>query len=445
MKNKVCLYINSKFGKDLFKKIGINRILNHNFNVYHASFEKIKNKKYLNFKSNNKNLSSYLLFFIQSFKLKDISSIYRYNVIRKDFKIMFFFLLTLFLKPIFFNPKFLSFLRNKIPINTSIDQILKKQQFKYVIIFCSIYGQDEYDLIKAARKNKIKSILVVDNWDNLATKITLVEKPDKLLVWGKEMIDCYEMCDYLHKKYVQKKIIGSPRFSFIKSKIPILNKNFHINKKNWEKKYNLNKIKKTILFIEHIRERDPLKILQILDHLVKINDLENEILIIYRPHPLRKNNIIDFKVLNGLKNVKVDKSIEKLLLKSQLRDLEDKDVPLINFLYSDSMIYCDGFISQISSALLDLTYLGKKGLLLSEGTPKKLFDRLLASQCFDYIHYKIFKKKVLNYKNAAESFKVYCKHLKKTKSIKSDSKKINYIIKDLDFDQFKKNLIKNIN
>ena len=73
MKNKVCLYINSKFGKDLFKKIGINRILNHNFNVYHASFEKIKNKKYLNFKSNNKNLSSYLLFFIQSFKLKDIS------------------------------------------------------------------------------------------------------------------------------------------------------------------------------------------------------------------------------------------------------------------------------------------------------------------------------------------------------------------------------------
>ena len=97
-------------------------------------------------------------------------------------------------------------------------------------------------------EKNIKSILVVDNWDNLASKIVLAEKPDKLLIWGKEMDDCYKMSEYLDKKRIQKQIIGSPRYAFIKSKINTLNKNY-LNKKNiWEKSIRFKKNRKLYCF-----------------------------------------------------------------------------------------------------------------------------------------------------------------------------------------------------
>ena len=92
------------------------------------------------------------------------------------------------------------------------------------------------------------------------------------------------------------------------------------------------------MFLESIRERDPLRILKLLDEQINKDNLSKKVLIIYRPHPLRKNNIINYKVLNSFKNVKVDKSVELLLKKSQSRDLEEKDVDIINFLYAESTI-----------------------------------------------------------------------------------------------------------
>lgn len=259
------------------------------------------------------------------------------------------------------------------------------------------------------------------------------------------MVDCYNSCDYVDKKKIKIKIIGSPRYSYIKSKMHSLNKNFYLNKKKWEKQYNLNKNKKIILFLECIREKNPLKILQLLNNQIILDKLEDEVLILYRPHPLRKNNLIDFDKLNSLKNVNIDKSVKNLLIKSQSKDLVDEDVSVKNFLYSDSVIFCDGFISQITSGLLDLIYFGKKGLLMSDGTPQKLFDNFEYSQCYQYIYSNSFKNKIINKNNITIKFRKFCKNLKKSKYLKTDSKKINYIIKDLKFEKIFNELKKNIN
>ena len=159
---------------------------------------------------------------------------------------------------------------------------------------------------------------------------------------------------------------------------------------------------------------------------------------------MRKNNIINYKVLNSFKNVKVDKSVELLLKKSQSRDLEEKDVDIINFLYAESTIYCDGFISQISSAILDLMYLGKEGLLMAVGTPQKLFDNLHWSQCFAYTYNHVFKNKLIKEDNIDVQLKKFINNLKNAKKIRSKSNQLNYIIKDLNYKDVIKKLLINI-
>lgn len=443
MKNRVGLYINSKFGEDIFYKIGLLKILNNKYDIKKISF-KNENKSKNSLEDSKKNFFSKLLFFMQSYKLRNISSVFRYNVIRKDLNIILNFIFVTIFYPIFFKSAFIEYLKKKIFINESIEKFLNKNKVDYILIFCSIYGLNEYNLIKSARKKNIKTILVVDNWDNLASKITLIEKPDKLLVWGKEMDDCYKISKYLDKRKIQKQIIGSPRYAFIKSQIKKINRNYLNKKLIFEKKYKTLKEQKIILFLESIRERDPLKILKLLDKQINKDNLSKQVLIIYRPHPLRKKNIIDYKLLNSFKNIKVDKSIELLLKKSQLRDLKDEDVNIINFLYAESVIYCDGFISQISSAILDLMYLGKEGLLMSRGTPQKLFDGLHWSQCFRHAYTNIFKNKIIKEDNIDLQLNQFVNNIKKSKKLKSKSAQINYIIEDLDYNDVVKKLLANI-
>ena len=45
MKNRVCLYINSKFGEDIFVKIGLTKILSNKYDVKQISFENIDKSK----------------------------------------------------------------------------------------------------------------------------------------------------------------------------------------------------------------------------------------------------------------------------------------------------------------------------------------------------------------------------------------------------------------
>ena len=89
---------------------------------------------------------------MQSYKLRNISSVYRYNVIRKDLNIIFNFIFVIIFYPIFFTTAFVKYLKKKILINESIEKFFNKNRFDYIVIFCSIYGLNEYNLIRSARK-----------------------------------------------------------------------------------------------------------------------------------------------------------------------------------------------------------------------------------------------------------------------------------------------------
>lgn len=104
------------------------KYLNKNFIINYANFERIKNKKSFIFKYKKKDYIYYLLFFIQSCKLRNISSVYKYNVIRKEIKILILFFLIIFFKKIFYNTKFIRFLKKKISINSTIDKGFKKKK-----------------------------------------------------------------------------------------------------------------------------------------------------------------------------------------------------------------------------------------------------------------------------------------------------------------------------
>ena len=44
MKNRVCLYINSKFGEDIFVKIGLTKILSNKYDVKQISLKILINQ-----------------------------------------------------------------------------------------------------------------------------------------------------------------------------------------------------------------------------------------------------------------------------------------------------------------------------------------------------------------------------------------------------------------
>ena len=159
----------------------------------------------------------------------------------------------------------------------------KLQEKKVLIIFGGHSLLDVHDLIIAARKKKIKTVLIMINWDN-ATK-PLFQKPNLVLTWGKQT-------SIIAKKLneVNAAPIGTPRFDLIR-KTSI--------KKNYAKSLlRLNKKNKYIVYAGKIIPSDDFKLLILINNYIERN--YKNIIIIYRPHPYGINND-NYKKFNSFK------------------------------------------------------------------------------------------------------------------------------------------------
>jgi hypothetical protein len=446
---KTLVYINTKFGENIINEINL---FKNKKRINYLSFSTKKNssKETKIIKECKKNFFYNLIIYMQEKLLKKYSDNYRYDVIRKDFKIIIFFFIISIFKKIFYNRYFVKFLLKNIKNNIYLENLLKKKEYSRVVIFSGYYGIEELLLIKTCKKYKIKIVLVVDGWDNLATKMPIIYHPDILLVWGKEMKDLYKKAHYLLEKTKNIYSIGSYRFSYIYSKISKINlKTYKKNYFKWIKRNELDLKKINILFVESIREKNPEKILKILDDIIA-KKFDNIIHIIYRAHPLRKKNKFNYLNVKKLKNITIDADILNNLNVSKTRDNNDKDVDYKQFIIADSFLFCSSFISQISTSLIDLIYCKKIGALLTTGTPTKLFQKLKQNQCFLYICNKYFSdffsiynlqnnKKIINFMNYLIKNKNNLANLNPNYN-QTNVKRIRYIMHNKSFIKYQKDL-----
>lgn len=97
------------------------------------------------------------------------------------------------------------------PINSGIKDCLLRVSPDLVIIPSSIIESFTYEFIRTTKKlNLSKTLVLIDNWDNLSSKSAFIQNPDFLTVWGQQGLQFAKEFHQILPHQVH--VIGSPRF-----------------------------------------------------------------------------------------------------------------------------------------------------------------------------------------------------------------------------------------
>jgi hypothetical protein len=107
-------------------------------------------------------------------------------------------------------PLFLRAYSRHIPIHPSVTELLERTRPILVICPSGAHDPGGIDFIRAARQLGIKTLFLIDNWDNLSSKSIFWVQPDFLAVWGEQSRDHAERIHGIGRERVFP--VGTPRF-----------------------------------------------------------------------------------------------------------------------------------------------------------------------------------------------------------------------------------------
>jgi len=193
------------------------------------------------------------------------------------------------------------------------------------------YEGETFEIIKMAKKHGIKTLMLIDNWDNLCSKTILTQKPDFMTVWGEQT---KEHAIRIQKMDNEKVIaLGTPRFI----------QYFKAQKVKPASPYKF----KYALFAGNALAFDEISTLKELDKLVEkyVKDLT----IIYRPHPWRHpRKCADTFFDYDFKHVKLDLQAREYYK----RDLGDNYSPPLDY-YPKLLANMQFMICPLSTMLIE--------------------------------------------------------------------------------------------
>lgn len=176
--------------------------------------------------------------------------------------------------------------------NKQIGRILKKERPDLVVTPSQIVDTTSLDLIQLCNKMSIKTLSLIDGWDNISSKTIFPDLPTYLGVWGEQSRDHAMKIQGIKKSRIFS--VGTPRFE------PYLRK-----QKTLKKPYLFN----YVLFTGCSLAFDELSALKSLDYCLTKNKID-DIKIIYRPHPWRqKRKCFDYFIEADFNHVIMDKQI----------------------------------------------------------------------------------------------------------------------------------------
>ena len=196
--------------------------------------------------------------------------------------------LSLFLAA-FSTPKFDKILRSLANLWPSLQNRIVKSKPDLILIFTggAFTGVENVALSYAA-KLSIKSVLVVDNWDNLSSKSIFWSSPTAIGVWGENMLANAREIHKMNSKIVR--FVGSARFRPNERVLPELNEDFILFAGSGKPLIN--------------EPKAVLEVRKILDTM----DLK-KVKLIYRPHPMSNIDIERAKdSFSKYRNIEFDNS-----------------------------------------------------------------------------------------------------------------------------------------
>ena len=193
---------------------------------------------------------------------------------------------------------FQQYVFNKLIINEDIKDIISKIKPDLVLVPTNSLDPDLTDIVRVCKNENIKSLGLIDNWDNLSSKTVIWAKPDFITVWGEQTKKhALEIQGFKEK---QCKIIGTPRYQ----------KYFELRNEDLKSHFN----QQYILFLgtSHYFNED--EVLIQLNLILENNQkLFKDIKVIYRPHPWRQSKNLNY--VKNYKNVIVDPQILEIIEK----------------------------------------------------------------------------------------------------------------------------------
>ena len=251
---------------------------------------------------------------------------------------------------LFIFPFFIFFYRLRLTLNKSLEKYVESLKPDLILFPSSAFDPIGYDILEISRKKKVKTIFLIDNWDNLCSKTVFLRKPDFITVWGRQSLEHGVKIQGLREKQIIT--IGTPRF------------NIYYKTLNNPPKSPING--KYILFIGAALASDETSALKELDEELEQNEnIYGDLKVIYRPHPWRQGkndfNISDFK------HVELDMQIKD----HYLRGINKKKIDLD---FQPSIDYYPAILGNALFIVASLTTMALEALIMEKKVLLIVYD-----------------------------------------------------------------------
>lgn len=238
----------------------------------------------------------------------------------------------------------------------SLEKTLSKTDPSIVVVFSGgAFSGVENAILEICLRKKIRSVLIVDNWDNLSSKSIFWSSPDALGVWGANMELDARLIHGMSPSILHH--IGSARFRPNENQISETSQKFIFFAGSGKPLFN------ELRALKRIR--------QILDSIGK-----GEVDLVYRPHPMSNIARSEIEVeIGSLRGVQLDSS-----LSGDLHEDFYKEAPLrhLEYLCQNSILV----IAPLSSIIVESLSLGTPVVSLNWRA-----DKSTTSPLDEYTHF----------------------------------------------------------
>lgn len=259
--------------------------------------------------------------------------------------------------------------------NYELKSLIKSVKPDLVLIPNGGLDSNAHEVLSICRRLNFKTMLLIDNWDNLCSKSRFPVEPDYIGVWGNQ---AKGHAINLHKIEPSRIFLtGTPRFD-----------GYQIYKKNkslvGEKYADLIKFP-YILFAGCWPTFDEIGALEILNLLVEKYKhlLPSNCKILYRPHPWGENyDKLDELLEKNLPNIEIDPQMAKKSRSNDWRKRTDFQ-PDLDY-YPILLDKCEFVVCPMSTILIEASIMNKKVLGLAYDDKKSFLNPSFMYQNSDY-------------------------------------------------------------
>lgn len=232
--------------------------------------------------------------------------------------------------------------------NTALEQFLATEKPDAIIHPCVLSGVYLDDLTVYAQKLNTPLVVVMNSWDNPATKHSSFGLPDWLLVWGPQTRN--DAVRYMGMPREQIVEFGAAQFDVYRTPA-------RIGRAEFRRRNDLPEDCTVVLYAGSSKEADEFAHLQALDAAIERGELPN-VKILYRPHPWGGGGAGGHRIVDyPWKNVRIESTMRAYLERVAAGSKEMYFPDYRNT--HDALENIDGLLSPLSTIILEAAMHGK--------------------------------------------------------------------------------------